>query len=327
MSQPPPPGVYVPVPTFFLPRSSPSYSSIASPLDTETQAAHSLHLARSGIKGLVVLGSTGEAVHLSNSERYTVLKGCRDVLDKEGFEDVGIIAGTASQNIQEVVEQLGEAKKAGSGWGLVLVKGYFSGASTQEGIIEWFKAVADQSPIPVMIYHYPGVSNSVRVTPQTFTKLAAHPNIVGCKLSHGDISYHAQIALSPHINHSHFHTFTGLGQQLLPVMSIGCKGTIDGSAGLFPKSVVRLYELSAKDNVTAEEKKERGLLQWKLSGVEEIVVKYGTVGIKECVSRILGMGEKDGTRLPLVGGIPGGDAEWEKWRGVIGELEEVEKSL
>lgn len=136
MSQPPPPGVYVPVPTFFLPRSSPSYSSIASPLDTETQAAHSLHLARSGIKGLVVLGSTGEAVHLSNSERYTVLKGCRDALDKEGFGDVGIIAGTASQNIQEVVEQLGEAKKAGSGWGLVLAPGYFSGASTQEGIIE-----------------------------------------------------------------------------------------------------------------------------------------------------------------------------------------------
>ncbi|KAF7874306.1 hypothetical protein EAF04_002978 [Stromatinia cepivora] len=328
MAQPPPPGVYVPVPTFFLPRSSPSYSSIASPLDTETQAAHSIHLARSGIKGLVVLGSTGEAVHLSNAERYTVLKGCRDALDKEGFGDVGIIAGTASQNIQDVVDQLGEAKRAGSAWGLVLVPGYFAGASTQEGIIEWFKAVANQSPIPIMIYHYPGVSNSVRVTPQTFTTLAAHPNIVGCKLSHGDISYHAQIALSPHIDHAHFHTFTGLGQQLLPAISIGCKGTIDGTAGFFPKSVVRLYDLSIKENVTGEERKERALLQWKLSGVEEIVVKYGTVGIKECVARILGMGEKDGTRLQtLVGGIPGGDAEWERWRGVIGELEEVEMSL
>ena len=151
-----------------------------------------------------------------------------------------------------------------------------------------------------MVYHYPGVSNSVRVTPQTFTALAAHPNIVGCKLSHGDISYHAQIALSPHIDHAHFHTFTGLGQQLLPVMSIGCKGTIDGSAGFFPKSVVRLYELSVKDNVTAEEKKERGLLQWKLSGVEEIVVKYGTVGIKECVSRILGMGSSRSENLWFV---------------------------
>lgn len=74
-------------------------------------------------------------MHLSNAERYTVLRGCRDALDKEGFGDVGIIAGTASQNIQEVVEQLGEAKRAGSGWGLVLVPGYFSGASTQEGII------------------------------------------------------------------------------------------------------------------------------------------------------------------------------------------------
>ncbi|RAL64049.1 hypothetical protein DID88_003237 [Monilinia fructigena] len=315
MAQPPPPGVYVPVPTFFLPRSSPSYSSIASPLDKETQAMHSIHLARSGIKGLVVLGSTGEAVHLSNSERYTVLKGCRDAcLDKEGFGDVGIIAGTASQNIKEVVTQLGEAKRAGSGWGL--------GACTR-----WFKAVADQSPIPIMVIPLPRCFEFRPRYSSNVYHLAAHPNIVGCKLSHGDISYHAQIALSPHIDHSHFHTFTGLGQQLLPAISIGCKGTIDGSAGFFPKSVVKLYELSVKENLTEEERKERGLLQWKLSGVEEIVVKYGTVGIKECISRILGLGEKDGTRLPLAGGIPGGDSEWEKWRGVIGELEKVEKSL
>jgi 2-keto-3-deoxy-L-rhamnonate aldolase len=176
-------------------------------------------------------------------------------------------------------------------------------------------------------YHYPGVSNNVKVVPATFATLSEHPNIVGCKLSHGDVSYHAQIGANPKIDNTHFHTFTGLGQQLLPVISLGCAGTIDGTAGFFPKSVVHLYNLSIKGAPTEAEIKERRLLQCKVSSVEELVVKFGTVGIKEAVSRILGMGDRDGTRLPLAGGIPGGDKEWENWKQAIGDLEAVEKSL
>ncbi|KAF4636712.1 hypothetical protein G7Y89_g1375 [Cudoniella acicularis] len=305
MAAPPPAGVYVPVPTFFVSKKAANYNPVAAPADLETQAAHSLHLAKSGITGLVVLGSTGEAVHLTNKERFEIL----------------------SANIEEVVEQLKAAKEAGSQWGLCLVPGYFAGASTQEGIIQWFTAVADQSPIPVMVYHYPGVSNNVKVVPSTYATLSKHPNIVGCKLSHGDVSYHAQIGANPKIDHSHFHTFTGLGQQLLPVIALGCAGAIDGSAGFFPKSVVRLYNLSVKNQPTDEEVKERRLLQYKVSSVEELVVKYGTVGIKEAISRILGMGDVDGTRLPLCGGIPGGDKEWDNWKEIIGDMEAVEKSL
>lgn len=69
------------------------------------------------------------------------------------------------------------------------------------------------------------------------------------------------------------------------------------------------------------------MLQYKVSSVEELVVKFGTVGIKEAISRILGIGDRDGTRLPLIGGIPGGDQEWESWTEVIGNLDDVEKSL
>lgn len=327
MAAPPPAGVYVPVPTFFVSKTAVNYNPVAAPLDLATQAAHSVHLAKSGIRGLVVLGSTGEAIHLSNKERFDVLSHVRKELESAGFKDYPIIAGTAAQNIEEVVDQLKSAQDAGSKWGLCLVPGYFAGASTQDGIIQWFKAVADQSPIPIMIYHYPGVSNNVKVLPSTFVALSKHPNIVGCKLSHGDVSYHAQIGANPNIDNTHFHTFTGLGQQLLPILSLGCAGTIDGSAGFFPKSVVRLYELSVKNNPTEDEIKERRLLQYKVSSVEELVVRYGTVGIKEAISRILNMGDRDGTRLPLSGGIPGGDKEWENWKQVIGDLETVEKSL
>lgn len=179
----------------------------------------------------------------------------------------------------------------------------------------------------VISYHYPAVSNNVKIVPSTFAALSKHPNIVGCKLSHGDVSYHAQIGANPKIDKTHFHTYTGLGQQLLPIVTLGCAGTIDGSAGFFPKSVVRLYELSVNANATEEEVNERRELQYKVSSVEELVVKYGTVGIKEAISRILGVGDRDGTRLPLCGGIPGGDNEWDNWKEVIGQLEAVEKSL
>ena len=100
----------------------------------------------------MVLGSTGEAVHLTNKERFEVLSGIRKELENAGLKDYPIIAGTAAQNIEEVVDQLKSAKEAGSQWGLCLVPGYFAGANTQEGIIEWFKAIADQSPIPIMMY-------------------------------------------------------------------------------------------------------------------------------------------------------------------------------
>jgi 2-keto-3-deoxy-L-rhamnonate aldolase len=151
IASPPPAGVYVPVPTFFVSRTAQNYNAVAAPLDLETQARHSLHLAKSGIKGLVVLGSSGDAVHLTNKERFEVLSAVRKAFDEGGFKEYPLIAGTAAQNIEEVVEQLKSAKDAGCQWGLCLVPGYFAGASNQQGIIQWFTAVADQSPIPVMM--------------------------------------------------------------------------------------------------------------------------------------------------------------------------------
>lgn len=151
-ASPPPAGVYVPVPTFFVGKSHANYNAASAPLDPAAQAAHAIHLAKSGIKGLIVLGSTGEAVALSDKERYDVLSSLRRDLENAGFKDYPIVAGTAAQDVPTVVAQLKAAKEAGAQWGLCLTPGYFAGATTQEGIIQWFTAVADQSPIPVMMY-------------------------------------------------------------------------------------------------------------------------------------------------------------------------------
>jgi 2-keto-3-deoxy-L-rhamnonate aldolase len=167
----------------------------------------------------------------------------------------------------------------------------------------------------------------VKLTPDSFAKLAAHPNIVGCKLSHGDVSQLTQIALNPAVDTSRFHVFTGLGQQLVPVVSVGCVGAIDASAGFFPKTLVRLLELANKLRPTDDEARERRELQYKVSCMEEIVAKHGIVGIKEAISRLRGFGDADGSRLPLCGVVQGGEEEWKRWEGILAAVDEVEKRL
>ncbi len=151
---PPPEGIYVPVPTFFVSKSAANYNPSATPLDLSTQAKHAIHLAKCGIRGLVVLGSTGEAVMITKFERTTLLKHLRQELEGAGFKDYPIIAGTATQSIVETVELLRDAENAGSQWGLVLAPGYFAPAVTQEGLVGWYRAIADESPIPIMMSVY-----------------------------------------------------------------------------------------------------------------------------------------------------------------------------
>lgn len=150
-SLPPAGGIYVPVPTFFVSKSASNYHKSTPPLDLEAQAAHSVHLARSGIHGLVLLGSTGEAVHLTRLERTSQVKYVRAALEGAGFKDYPLIAGTATNGIEETIELLKEAKEASAQWGLVLAPGFFGGAASQEGIKGWYEAVADGSPIPILM--------------------------------------------------------------------------------------------------------------------------------------------------------------------------------
>jgi 2-keto-3-deoxy-L-rhamnonate aldolase len=143
-------GIYVPSPTFFKPldkTSSEKYPAI----DVETQVKHSVHLAKSGITGLVLMGSTGEAIHLTRQERFDMIAGVRKGMDEAGFPDYPIMAGTLINSTHEVLEWLEDAHKAGAQWGMVLAPGYFGVAASQDNLVQWFTLVADQSPIPILL--------------------------------------------------------------------------------------------------------------------------------------------------------------------------------
>ena len=100
---------------------------------------------------MVILGSTGEAIHITSKERNELIRSQRKALDDNGFKDRPIIAGTATQNIDETLEMIKESKEAGADWAMVLSPGYFASSANQIGIQRWFEAVADKAVIPIMM--------------------------------------------------------------------------------------------------------------------------------------------------------------------------------
>ncbi|KAI1275746.1 hypothetical protein F5Y07DRAFT_368636 [Xylaria sp. FL0933] len=323
---PPPPGTYVPVPTFFSTNSTTSKDGATSyPLDLATQTAYSVYLADAGIAGFAIFGSTGEPIHVTASERNQVITATRKALDEAGHTDYPLIAGVVSQQFEEAIEQLHAAKAAGAQWGVCLVPGYFAVATSQQGIIDWFTAIADKSPMPILIYDYPVVTNNIKVYPSTYEALAKHPNIVGAKIATTDISWHSQISANPNIDYLHFHPYTGLGQQMLAAVTLGAFGALDVVGTAFPKSMVHLYKLSALEQPTPEQKKEARDLQWKVATMGEFYNSYNVVGIKEAVYRVRGFGDRNGVRLPLLNTIT--DEQWAAYSDIINIMIETEDSL
>lgn len=274
----PPDGILVPSPTFYKPHAN-SPSSHHPEVDIAAQVAHTVHLARSGITGVVLLGSTGEAIHLTRQERFDLVAGVRKGVEDAGFKDYPIMAGVLCNSTHESLEWLEDFKKAGAQWGLVLAPGYFGQAGSQDGLKEWYTIVADNSPLPILIYNYPGVTNNVMVSPDTYAALAAHPNIVGCKMSHGNVSHHIQVSLHPKIDPKTFRLYSGFGQQLGPIVLFSAAGAIDALGAIYPKTVSHLHKLLISSGPAAAPEpkilEEARRLQWLVSAAEEFIVKNG----------------------------------------------------
>ena len=182
------PGVYVPTVCFF--------DLVTEDLDTATIASHAVRLAKAGVTGLTTQGSNGEAVHLTHFERQTVTSVTRAALNEAGFSHLPIIVGCGAQSVRETIQYCREANAAGGDYALVLPPSYyaplFSPSSTS--VLEFFTSVADKSPIPLVIYNYPGAVSGMDLSSDIIIQLSAHPNIVGVKLTCGSIgSFRGQI--------------------------------------------------------------------------------------------------------------------------------------
>jgi 4-hydroxy-2-oxoglutarate aldolase len=170
--RPMPPGIYAPLPTFFLPDSEDLGSSsvlhiyfvVLTPsgkTDLQGLEKHVAFLARAGVRPLLA-GTMGEGIHLAHGERTRLIHSARKALDTAGFLDVPIIVGAGGGSTRETIALCEEVGAAGADAAIVITPGYFAGilVNHRPALKEYFTEVADKSPVPVLIYNCEALVNS-----------------------------------------------------------------------------------------------------------------------------------------------------------------------
>src|SRR5487761_2324639 len=173
-------GIYPPVPTFFHEDES---------LDLDTLRTHIARLREQGIVNIVALGSNGEAVHLDRDERRAVIGAVRAAAGA----NAQILAGAGGQSTRETIALCELAAEAGADVALILPPSHYGGKMGMAVQRAHFLAVADASPLPVMIYNMPNNAAGVDLDAETVIMLSAHPNIAGVKDSSGNVAKLAEI--------------------------------------------------------------------------------------------------------------------------------------
>jgi 4-hydroxy-2-oxoglutarate aldolase len=271
-------GIYPPLPTFFDAQDG---------LDLATLRRHILRLAETGVAGYVVMGTNGEAVHLTTDERRQMIETARDVAG----ENAPILAGCGEQSTRATIANCEQAARSGADAALVLPPFYFKGRMDSHALIAHYRTVADNSPLPVVIYNMPASTGGLDLDATTICTLAEHLNIIGVKDSAGNMVKLAQIySETP----SRFRVFAGSAGYLLPALAVGAVGAVAALANVFPREVCRLQELFNDGKI-----EEARLLQARLVPANTAVTAtYSVPGLKAALELTAGYGGRP--RSPLL---------------------------
>ena len=259
-----------------------------------------------GVSGYVVLGSTGERVHLSEREYLEVITQARS----EVPPSMAFIVGAGQQSTRGTIEEIQKAANAGAEAVLVITPSFYRSALSQEVLIKHYTIVADSSPVPVILYSMPALTG-IKIEPVTIARLSDHPNIIGVKDSSADIEgFKKTVELCP----QEFAVMTGNGTVLLEALRAGATGAILAVGCVVPEicvEVLRAFRDHEDDRAES--------LQSKLTPLATAVTtKYGIGGLKFALD---GNGYVGGdVRAPLEGPDENAKAE-------IGRLLEDAKSV
>jgi dihydrodipicolinate synthase/N-acetylneuraminate lyase len=322
MNRPLVPGVYVPTMCFF--------DEETEDVDTDTIARHAVRLARAGVTGLATQGSNGEAVHLTHAERQLVTATTRKALNEAGFSHMPIIVGCGSQSTRETIQLCREAYEAGGDYALVLPPSYYASlfAPASETIISFFTAVADASPIPLIIYNFPGAVGGLDLSSDTIIRLAEHPNIVGVKLTCGNTGKLNRVAAATRKTKTTSNTsntpqqpdflvLAGSADFTIQSLVAGGHGILAGLANIAPKACIRTMELFNQGKTSEAQK-----LQEVVARGDWTAIQGGVVGVKSGLHGWMGYGGYARSPLPR----PEGE-QARKWKEGFRELVLLEKSL
>ncbi|KAG5927763.1 hypothetical protein E4U42_001810 [Claviceps africana] len=240
----PPAGVWCPAVTCFTDDDE---------LDLDAQSTYFSHLARSGLAGLVVMGTNSEAMLLTREERSQLIAAARAAAGP----DLPIMAGVGAHSTRQTLQLADDAARCGANYLLVLPPAYFGRATTVATVKRFFARVAAKAPLPVVIYNFPGVCNGVDIDSDTMTAMVeeskyARPdrvsNIVGVKLTCGSVGKITRLAAQHRPDD--FAIFGGQSDFLVGGLAAGSSGCIAAFANVFPRltaEIYRLYQAGERD--------------------------------------------------------------------------------
>ena len=258
-----------------------------------------------GLRGLLALGSNGEAAFLDEDESERIVATVRADVPRDRV----LLAGAGRQSTRATIAAVKRAAGAGADAVLVLTPFYFKARMTHEALVDHYRAVADASPVPVLLYNFTSVTG-LNMSLETVAALSAHPNIIGMKDSNGDVAQVAGIVARVPAD---FTLLVGSAGTLHPSLLAGAAGAIVAVANVVPDVCVRLFELAR-----AGRHDEARRLQERLTPLALAVTReFGVAGLKAAMEIAGYVGGP--VRLPL---RPVGTDEREELRRLYEQLKE-----
>lgn len=222
-----------------------------------------------GVRGIVALGSNGEAPLLDERESDTVIAAARDHVPSDRL----MIAGTGRESTRATIDASRRAARLGVDAVLVRTPSYFKARMTPAAFVAHYSAVADAVDVPVLLYNYPAVTG-LTLTPDTVARLSEHPNIVGIKETSTDA---AQLAAYLDASRGQqFAVLAGSAPSFFAALCLGARGAILAAACIVPRACVALYAAYQR----GEHEDARDLQRRIIPIAHAVTSGFGVAGLK-----------------------------------------------
>ncbi len=217
------------------------YPPIATPFNAdgeiyEAKVRHNVEKwNKTRLSGYVVCGSTGESVYLTTEEKTSLWR----LVAEYAASDKLLMAGTGMESVRETVDLTNRAADLGYRAAMVRTPHYYKNLlNNTDAQVLYFRAVADQSLIPIMIYNWPQATG-VDITPEAVARLAEHPNIIAIKESSGDLEKVLRMIREVRPG---FQVLVGSAPTLWPSLQVGAAGAVLAYANAAPYSAIAIWE-------------------------------------------------------------------------------------
>lgn len=275
-------GIFAPVATVF--------DAASGDVSPGAMAANVSRLMRTKLAGILVLGSNGETPMLDDDESERIVAGVRVVVPR----DRTFLVGAGKESTRGTIQSARRFADLGADAVLVRPPFYYKGQMTPDALGTHFRAVADASPVPLLMYNLPGTTG-FSLTPSTVAALAEHPNVIGLKETSPELE---RLGTFTTFSPEKFHVLSGWAPVLYPAVAAGASGGILAIANVLPDECAELYDAAAAGRHDDALRRQRAL-----TPIAQLVSSIHSVaGLKHALDLI---GQHGGpVRPPL---LPAGD--------------------